>query len=81
MRTCEFCNIEKSEVIIEGDYSLAFYDKFPVNIGHTLVIPKKHIESYFDLSIQEKEDFQLFESDILDIFPQQDNYKEYRTNQ
>ena len=32
----------------------AIYDKYPVSPGHALVIPKRHIASYNDLSIYER---------------------------
>lgn len=32
-----------------------FFDKFPVNKGHILVIPERHIENYFELSIREQQ--------------------------
>ena len=34
---------------------MAFYDGFPVSPGHALIIPKRHVASYFDLSVQERE--------------------------
>ena len=40
----------------ETPLSLAFKDVFPVSPGHTLIIPKRHVESYFDLTNQERED-------------------------
>lgn len=35
--------------IAEDEYFLAFLDVFPLVIGHTLVIPKKEIDYFFDL--------------------------------
>lgn len=49
--SCIFCNI--TDTIIENEHALAFYDKFPVNAGHILIIPKRHAVDYFDL--EEKE--------------------------
>lgn len=56
MKECPFCNTKSDKIILESEYSLAFYDSYPVNKGHTLVIPKKHIENYFQLSDHEKKD-------------------------
>ena len=46
MTECIFCKIVKGEVpsyrVYEDDDYLAFLDIFPLNKGHTLVIPKKH---------------------------------------
>ncbi len=53
MQDCIFCKIVKgelpSEKIYEDDSVLAFLDINPVNIGHTLVIPKEHFENIHDL--------------------------------
>ena len=52
---CVFCNIikDKKELIAENDLAVAFYDSFPVSDGHALVIPKRHVETYFDLNEEE----------------------------
>ena len=49
---CLFCKISKGEItcvkIFEDENVLAFLDIGPVNKGHTLVVPKKHYESFLD---------------------------------
>ena len=49
---CLFCNKEdlKNKIIIENDFCYARWDNFPVSKGHTEIVPKKHIESFFDLT-------------------------------
>ena len=54
-KPCPFCNVER-EKILETEMSFAIYDGFPVNEGHALIIPKKHIANYFDLSLEEQKD-------------------------
>lgn len=51
---CIFCVIDKSKIILENEGALAIFDGFPVNKGHMLVIPKKHIETYFEASNYDK---------------------------
>lgn len=34
----------------ETDTALAILDKYPVTKYHTLIIPKRHVESYFELT-------------------------------
>ena len=51
---CIFCS--DLEIIKETELSFAIYDKYPVNEGHILIIPKRHVASYFDLNNQEKID-------------------------
>lgn len=46
---CPFCQLTKERVFLETDRTLAFFDGFPVNEGHALVIPKRHVASIFDL--------------------------------
>lgn len=50
MNTCVFCKIIKKEIqadfIYEDEYIAAFLDIHPTNIGHTLVVPKKHFEDF-----------------------------------
>jgi diadenosine tetraphosphate (Ap4A) HIT family hydrolase len=48
--TCPFCTIEESLIVAQNATSIAFSDAFPVAEGHTLVIPRQHITSIFDLS-------------------------------
>ena len=50
--TCVFCQI--TDIVLENELALAFYDKYPVNKGHLLIIPKRHVEQYFDLTEQER---------------------------
>lgn len=51
--SCIFCKIIAkeipAEIVYEDDFSLAFLDIHPVNIGHTLLLPKEHYENIFDL--------------------------------
>ena len=54
---CPFCNISHvREIICENASSLAFYDGYPVSPGHALIIPKRHVASYFDLTDDERKD-------------------------
>jgi len=46
---CLFCEIQKERIIYEDDLFYVIRDGFPVTDLHTLVIPKRHVETYFDL--------------------------------
>ncbi len=50
---CLFCNSEKSGCAHENDLAYASYDSYPVSEYHCLIIPKRHIKDYFDLSTDE----------------------------
>lgn len=47
---CLFCEIPADRVIANNDLAYAIHDGFPVTPLHTLVIPKRHVETYFDLT-------------------------------
>ena len=50
---CIFCRIAQKQVpanlVYEDEKALAFLDIRPLNEGHTLVIPKAHYETIFDI--------------------------------
>jgi ATP adenylyltransferase len=50
---CVFCSLE-TETIAENNNSFAIFDKYPVNEGHVLVIPKRHVANYFELNFTEQ---------------------------
>ena len=50
---CLFCNIKESGLAKENNLAYASYDSFPVSEGHCLIIPKRHVKDYFDLSNEE----------------------------
>ncbi len=53
MDDCIFCKIISGKIdsakIYEDDKFFAFLDMKPVNPGHVLVVPKKHIDNIFDI--------------------------------
>ncbi|MDD5418170.1 MAG: HIT family protein [Candidatus Nanoarchaeia archaeon] len=52
MENCIFCKIINGEIpaykIYEDEDLLAFLDKYPINPGHTLVVPKNHAETVIE---------------------------------
>jgi diadenosine tetraphosphate (Ap4A) HIT family hydrolase len=51
---CPFCNLETDRIISESDYTVTIRDGFPVSEGHTLIIPKRHVQSFFELQAIER---------------------------
>jgi len=50
---CLFCNVSKSGCAHENNFAYASYDSYPVSKHHCLIIPKRHIKDYFELSKNE----------------------------
>tara|TARA_B100001057_G_scaffold363256_1_gene365922 strand:+ start:377 stop:775 length:399 start_codon:yes stop_codon:yes gene_type:complete len=52
-KPCLFCNINGSGFTHENEYAYASYDSYPVSDDHCLIIPKRHIRDFFDLTNEE----------------------------
>lgn len=53
-KACIFCEIATTDrVIDQTDHCFVIRDAFPVTEGHTLIIPKRHVADYFDLTTTE----------------------------
>lgn len=50
---CPFCHLPVERVLEANALALAIADAFPVSAGHTLVIPRRHVASFFDLTDEE----------------------------
>ena len=50
---CLFCNVSESGCAHENDLAYASYDSYPVSEYHCLIIPKRHIKDYFQLTQDE----------------------------
>ena len=50
---CLFCNIKQSGLADENKLAYASYDNYPVTDKHCLIIPKRHIKNYFELTEEE----------------------------
>ena len=54
---CPFCKAESERnIIASSSLSVAFYDGFPVSPGHALIIPRRHVASFFELTQEEQQD-------------------------
>lgn len=51
---CAFCDIEKDRILYQDKHCFTVRDGFPVTKGHTLIITKRHIDSFFNTTSEEK---------------------------
>ena len=59
-QSCYFCTVVKGEAdpfIFENRSYVSIFDTNPVNPGHALVIPKRHVASVFELNEMEQDDY------------------------
>ena len=51
---CPFCNPDTSRIVLDNSHAFAIYDGFPVSPGHCLIIPKRHLASFFAATREEQ---------------------------
>lgn len=57
MRDCPFCHCQaEGRIVLEGGTVFGVEDQYPVTPGHHLIIPKRHVATYFDMTDVERQD-------------------------
>lgn len=51
---CPFCELSAERILFRNDAAIALRDAYPVTPGHTLVIPMRHVASFFDVTALER---------------------------
>jgi diadenosine tetraphosphate (Ap4A) HIT family hydrolase len=51
---CPFCQPDQSKILLENGHAFAFLDGFPVTPGHSLIVPKRHMVSFFEATSEEQ---------------------------
>lgn len=51
---CPFCCLAADRLVLEDEFSLVIRDGFPVSEGHTLIIPRRHVQSFFETTHEER---------------------------
>jgi diadenosine tetraphosphate (Ap4A) HIT family hydrolase len=52
--TCPFCTIKPDEILVDRPLAVARRDTYPVSKGHTLIIPRRHVASFFETTEEER---------------------------
>ena len=50
---CLFCDIKENDCAYQNNLAYASYDSYPVTNHHCLIIPRRHVSDYFDLTNEE----------------------------
>ncbi|NJE30495.1 HIT family protein [Thermococcus sp. 18S1] len=51
---CPFCSTRPEVILYEDELIRILIDSYPANRGHLLVVPRRHVESWWELSGEEK---------------------------
>ncbi len=76
-RQCPFCRLDATRIELESAQWLVIGDGYPVSPGHRLVLPRRHVPSWFDLTDSEAtESFQAIRwaKELIDREHQPDGY-------
>jgi diadenosine tetraphosphate (Ap4A) HIT family hydrolase len=64
---CPFCSLPSARALFRNGHAISFRDAFPVTPGHTLVIPVRHVSSFFDTTGTERTSM----LELIDVAKQQ----------
>ena len=51
---CPFCQLEKTDYVFESPLVIGIRDRYPVSPGHALIIPRRHVSSFFETTPEEQ---------------------------
>ena len=51
---CPFCSLPKERVVARNQFAMVLRDAYPISLGHTLIVPSRHVASFFELSPEER---------------------------
>jgi diadenosine tetraphosphate (Ap4A) HIT family hydrolase len=53
-KTCPFCVTEPLRLLVSEGLVFALRDGYPVSRGHSLIVPRRHVGSFGEVSLDEQ---------------------------
>jgi diadenosine tetraphosphate (Ap4A) HIT family hydrolase len=53
-KACPFCVPEPARLLVSEDLVLALRDGYPISRGHSLIVPRRHVGSFGEASLEEQ---------------------------
>jgi diadenosine tetraphosphate (Ap4A) HIT family hydrolase len=53
---CPFCSLPSESFVLASEHAIVIRDGFPVSPGHTLIVPRRHVASFFEVTDAERAD-------------------------
>ena len=66
-KPCPFCNPSPQRIVIGGVAAMALWDSYPLNPGHVLIVPRRHVASWFEVTVAEREEMLCLADDARRI--------------
>lgn len=51
--SCPFCHLAAADIVATNAFHVVIRDRYPASLGHSLIIPKRHVASLFELTTEE----------------------------
>src|SRR6516225_7341705 len=51
---CPFCHLVADRIFFQTELVVGIWDAFPVSDGHALLVTRRHIETWFDATTEER---------------------------
>jgi diadenosine tetraphosphate (Ap4A) HIT family hydrolase len=51
---CPFCQLPAARIVAEDELAVVIRDAFPVSAGHTIIVPRRHVRSFFEATDTER---------------------------
>jgi diadenosine tetraphosphate (Ap4A) HIT family hydrolase len=51
---CPFCSLPPDRILLSSANAIALRDAYPISPGHTLIVPRRHVGSFFEATAQER---------------------------
>jgi len=71
-KKCKYCGLRESEVFASNVMALAIAPEEPLTDGHLLIIPRRHVDDYFDLSDYEKGSIDALQEKVREELEEKD---------
>jgi len=54
-KPCPFCTLPPERIVDSNEFGVTIRDGYPLTLGHALVIPKRHVGSWFEITKEEQQ--------------------------
>jgi len=68
---CPFCVVPSVHPLLVRPHAIARLDAFPVSRGHCLIVPRRHVASFFDCTPDERNDMMALLAEAKDLLEHQ----------
>ena len=51
---CPYCNFDEFDIINKNEFGVILSEQNPISEGHSVILPLRHVESFFDVSEKER---------------------------